>query len=319
MSSDEAKARPGRGILAAVLCLAAWPAAWSQNGPERLVVAGPEGVRELRTDADPCEDAPAIRRQVDDFQAEFAPGAADLDADGLPEDASVRLMIEAACRDANPSLQTAAIEAYNANLAILDSESDVALVADLRQGLAALLSISAATQAAVFDTLTDGGVLLEGDYFVVTCSGTTDCIAESPIARAADEPFSGPGDIDGDGVTNAEEFHNVVIVGGTLGVFIVVAFDSTEDGTNLILLEDDGATCAFVAVLRGTPFVDRLTGIRAWRDGHLLTSSAGSLVADVYYRVSPALAGALQARPDLLRAIREMISFWDFDRERTSP
>ncbi len=308
MSSEYPKLRSAHGALAALLLAAVSVPAWGQSEPGRLIVMGPAGTRELRAVQDPCEDAAAIRNQVEAFQAAFAPNTTDLDADGLPEVASVRLLNEAACRDDNPSLQTATVEAYNANLEILDTEAEASAIGELREGLAALLAVGASAQEAVFDALADGGVVLKGAYFAVTCSATTECIAENPLIRAADEPFTGPGDIDGDGVSNAQEFNNVVVVGGTLGVFIVVAFDSTEDGTNLILVEDDGATCGFVTLLQGTPLAHRLVTIRAWRDAHLLTHPVGLMAADVYYRVSPPFVAALEARPQLLRTLRAGIN-----------
>lgn len=298
-----------RATLFAAVCLIMAEVTNSRaQTSDSLVVLDAGRERPLRIDQSPCDDATPIRTQVDAFQDAFAPAVEDLDADGLPEDASAALIVEAVCRDATMSLAAATLDAYNANLAILDSEPEPGVALNLREGVAALMLIGVSAQDAVLGALADGGIALQGEYLVVTCADPSNCVAEAAGARAVAESFSGPGDLDGDGVTNAVEFQNVADRGGDLSVFVSVAFDDEDDGTDgTIKVDDDGLTCVFTSLLRGTPFAGRLDALRGWRDHRLLTRPAGALVADVYYRLSPRLAGALAARPRLLHWLRARV------------
>ena len=140
----------------------------------------------------------------------------------------------------------AALNAYEANLLALDAEADAVQLEAYRSGLAAVMALSAGAQSALAGVLSGAGITLSGFYAAVTCDGSGNCTPDAlpggkPLsegfvvltgdAKALNEPFSGAGDLDGDGVDNATEYANVLDAGGATDDFVNAAADAELNGT----------------------------------------------------------------------------------------
>ena len=189
-----------------------------------------------------CDVLAESAAEWEDFSADFFVVDDDMDMDGLPEEAPF-LLLEAVCAtEPRGGLASAVSYAYEINLAELDLEADAAAVDPYRKALAALFSTSVQIQLALVQLLEDNGIALAGMYEVVTEAdgaflpaptelpdGNAGFLVALILHKAIDEPFSGAGDLDGDGESNAEEFERVVTQGGgSVADFAAAAADSDD-------------------------------------------------------------------------------------------
>lgn len=143
----------------------------------------------------------------------------DANMDGVIDRWQVGLISRVMCAPGH-HLYNQARAAYLFNLAVLQSEPNpsphtlpqLLVVKDM---LAALLATSEDGRDYVTAALG-----LQGNYMVVT-SG----------AKTPTEPFSGAGDLDGDGTSNVEEFDNVIAMGGDFDDFLFSALSTTTNGS----------------------------------------------------------------------------------------
>ncbi|HOZ49215.1 MAG TPA: hypothetical protein PLO37_24580 [Candidatus Hydrogenedentes bacterium] len=144
--------------------------------------------------------------------------AADLDNDLLPDRYSVGLVAYVLV-DQDHSLHDAVEGAYLANLAALreeaNYESDLAAIEEI---LAAILLISQDLSDSWAATL-----------------GLTGTYASTQVSKDEHEPFSGEGDLDGDGNSNVTEYNNVMSSSGDIEEFIEAASDPGSNGLTMPL------------------------------------------------------------------------------------
>ncbi len=67
---------------------------------------------------------------------------------------------------------------------------------------------------------------------------------------------------------------------------------------------DGGGPCFIATAAYGTPMAGDINTLRLFRDKALLTSAAGSLAVDTYYRLSPPIADGVAASPLLAAIVR---------------
>lgn len=267
----------------------------------------------------PCTDEALIRAQHTAFRSMFRPEL-DSDADGLPEEAAVALIIEAACMNDESPIWTATINAYDGNLQQIDAETQASQLLDFREALAAMMAVSPTTQAAVTATFKGAGITLGGLYRAVLCLQPELCEPASPLraaknapdltraSRGPDNPFSGEGDPDGDGVTNAEEFANVKAAGRGIAAFVNAAFDATLDGTERASSGGNRFNACFIATAAyGTPLAAEIDALREFRDRSLLANPFGAAFVDTYYRLSPPIAERIAQHSGLRRTVRVLL------------
>jgi len=153
--------------------------------------------------------------------------------DALPDAFQLALIENALCEYSYFWDEQCMIDNFLANKAtfaedvqdIAQVDPDLAVLGDYNNLFAGLLGTSAAMQNTIDAVIRDrtGGAiglprLLEYRVFGVDCGkGLKD----------AGEPFSGPGDLNGDGITNAETYALVVASGGTIETFVGAASGST--------------------------------------------------------------------------------------------
>ena len=266
----------------------------------------------------PCPIFDDILEQWTDLTTEFelAERSVDLDGDGLPEFAVLRMINGIGCPRTG-SLNEATRVAFDLNLRAFDGDVNTEALAEYREVIAALMITSAAVQTAVVELLADNGFVLAGDYTTVTCTSGEPCqpeFVEQPIvlleeraAREINEPYSATGDIDNDGVTNLREYNNVIESGGDISDFILAAGSAQLNGTGGIQRHaGSGGGCFVATAAYGTPMADEINVLRDVRDAHLLTNALGTSFVDTYYRISPALADAIAQSP-LLRSVARSI------------
>src|SRR5262249_45292676 len=160
-------------------------------------------------------------------------------------------------------------------------------------------------QSATLGLLSDASTPLSGSYTTVTCTDIENCLPEfiedpvtrRVIARGVYEPYHGTGDADGDGVTNADEYANVVDMGGDDEDFSIAAASDELDGSGGIDTGSSGGGCFIATAAYGTPMAQQLDGLRALRDNALLDNSFGTAFVDTYSRLSPPAAAWLAERP----------------------
>jgi len=247
-----------------------------------------------------CDDEEAVLEQFELLKMDFPALTDDIDEDMVPDTAMLNLFLFTSCRVTGEAVIDASHNAYDQNLEILDLEANAGLVADYREILAVLFSMNADLQTNVISVLMDGGITLTGDYIAVTCSDTDTCLpefVEDPVVskgistRAADEPFSGSGDLDGDTFTNLEEYTNIIAIGGDEDDFAVSAFSDELDGT--AGNDTSGGGSCFIAHMNTTANIGNdLQSIRFWRDNVLLENPIGTMVASVYYQSCPSMISA---------------------------
>jgi len=81
--------------------------------------------------------------------------------------------------------------------------------------------------------------------------------------------------------------------------------ESTEEGIEQIIPEDDTFPFCFIATAAyGTPMAEETQILRDFRDGYLLTNPLGQAFVNLYYTVSPPLAGFITDHPSLKPMVR---------------
>ncbi|MFO7712073.1 MAG: CFI-box-CTERM domain-containing protein, partial [Dehalococcoidia bacterium] len=68
--------------------------------------------------------------------------------------------------------------------------------------------------------------------------------------------------------------------------------------------ESSPAGCFIATAAYGTPMAEEIQVLRDFRDGYLLTNSLGQAAVDLYYRVSPPIAGFIDGYPALKPVVR---------------
>jgi len=137
----------------------------------------------------------------------------------IPERYALGMVQAIICIGDHPDLDRL-LQAYQINLASLESESEPQLsrVAPYKHALAALLLVSQIRQ----------------DYFVnelgLVNVYTT---VRSLGGKALDEPFSDEGDLDADGLSNGDEYDNVIASGGLMPEFLVAVLNPNLMGAAL--------------------------------------------------------------------------------------
>ena len=265
---------------------------------------------------DPVEPCDTIGRAIEDypaFSAAFAGGTNDLDADELPDSASLALMEAVVCDPfADESMSAALFDAYNVNLIVLEGEADLSVldseaaaagVQDVRSLVAFLAAGSALLEAAVKDALamSDPPIMLTGDYGAVT-SAVAEC---EPPPRAPNEPSSAPGHPDGRVPDNLTEYNNVIAQGGVMSDFVIAATSPGLDGSEPIRTPGGpSGGCLIATAAYGTPLAAEIDTLRALRDGILLRGALGTAFVDTYYRVSPPIARRVADNSALAAIVR---------------
>jgi hypothetical protein len=206
----------------------------------------------------------------------------DIDGDGMPE--SVSLALFKAAYEQNGEPYAAPMRnGYQENLVLFASESDSPDLPPQRGAVAALLLLGDEIKAALINFLHTRGIILNLDY---TSLNTSD------VSRATNQPLSGTGDLDGDGVSNRNEYLNTIASGGTIDDFILAALDPAKDGSDPPLPPapggggGGGGTCIIANITAGMPLAEELGNIRSFRDSALLTNPVGAALSDAYYRIS---------------------------------
>ena len=178
----------------------------------------------------------AFEEQWADLRADLGLGAepVDVDEDGLPELWALRLTALLLCTE-NPWNATA-YAVYAPNLAELEAEAPG--VQGYREVLAALLGMSQDLQ----------------DYFVSRLGLTGDYVVFQDPGKTPNEPLSGQGDLDRDGLSNAQEYAAVVASGGSIEDFAQMALFWQGAGAmpvaGLLGIIALGGACAAMAVRR---------------------------------------------------------------------
>lgn len=182
-------------------------------------------------------------------QAEWPLLQADLDLPGIhtpatpgrriPERYALGMIEAIFCLDGHQDFDRA-VQAYEINLAALrlEDEPQLSRVAPYKHVLAAILMISQERQD--YFAMELG---LENAYVTALRSG----------AKTADEPFSDEGDLDSDGVTNGDEYDNVIASGGAMNAFLVAVLNPSLMGAPLSALDTTFlALLVFLFVALGT-------------------------------------------------------------------
>jgi hypothetical protein len=262
-----------------------------------------------------CTSMDAIFDQLTQVQLSYFGNDTDLANDGLIDKASLSLVEAVVCEGPDNDLKDATLTAFAANLAVFDEELDVADFADYRPLIAAMMLIGADTQTVLNAAFGD---MMTGTYEVVQCSGadcTPDSVAlgqtefSSLVVRAANEPYSGTGDLDNDGVTNATEAANVKAQNGFTSDFVIAATSPELDGSEPLRNPGfngggGGGGCFIATAAYGTPMAKQINLLRNYRDSQLLTNPVGAAFVDSYYRLSPPIADIIAAHPILKSAVR---------------
>jgi hypothetical protein len=151
-------------------------------------------------------------QEWDDLKAHLSlgPEPVDVDSDGLPELWALRLVALILCEDRWP-YQLVHDEVYGAYVQnLLELEQETPSIQPYKEVLAALLLMGTDLRQEFIARLG-----LTGSY-TVFWQGKTN-------GKSPNEPFSGAGDIDGDGITNAGEYAAVVSRGGSIDTFAQAA------------------------------------------------------------------------------------------------
>jgi len=256
---------------------------------------------------------PPLCEVADRAEAQFArlPFAADeltdLDDDGLPELASLRLLAEAACNYGSPeNLSVAA--AYEANFEAANGEPFDMRILRNREMIAAAMTVSDTAQETLRDALAKLGVVLLNDYVVAECGANGEpCVpSRGEGAPAVNSSVSGLGDFDADGMSNADEWAAVLAENGTLDDFVAVATDPAVRGSSHESTVN--ASCFIATAAYGTQMAAEIQPLREIRDAHLLKTSLGAAFTDAYYRLSPPIADLVARHDGVRRAVRAVLA-----------
>ena len=156
---------------------------------------------------------------------------ADLDGDGMPDRFQIGLVAYVLSVRTHP-YSNLVLALYEQTIAELQSETNYAAeLAPYQHILAALLT----TSQDMIDVWTP--------YFSLAGGYSSFIISKSPT-----EVFSAQGDLDGDGVTNLEEYQNNQAAGGTLDTFLAAANNPALNGKS-IPAADPWALIALALVL----------------------------------------------------------------------
>ncbi len=274
--------------------------------------------------ADLCEAYPAILVEMSELYTDFGFKSDDIDSDGIPDDFMLEAMQILDCFDRDSQLGAAIETAYQINLLMLDSEANAPVLFDYREAIAALASMNTSMQGVINQTLDLAGITLTQTYVAVTCDETGTCMPQ-PVAGSTlaegfqvfednrggliEEPFSGASDIDGDGLTNAEEYAAVIAAGGSRTEFANAVTDPSLDGSTPAAGDgDDGGGCFIATAAYGTPLAAQIDVFRTVRDRRLLGSGIGAAFVDTYYRLSPPVARFVADYPIAASLVR--VALW---------
>lgn len=177
----------------------------------------------------------------------------DLDNDGLPDAVALRLFQYTVCENVDSAIGAATLNAFEINrerwLEALEG-TDFAAYAE---SLAVLASVSADSASSYRTLIVNQGADVTAEFTPVTCAGglcAPTAIPGKSLAeaynvfdssvKAVNEPYSGTGDYDGDGVDNRTEYANAIAQGASDAAFVVAATDPAFDGTEPELLDLEG-------------------------------------------------------------------------------
>jgi hypothetical protein len=236
-------------------------------------------------DTEICDAFEPAFNQLDAFEAIFhqydvyAP-----DLEGLPFIASLALLEEITCNygPERPILSELVEAAFHANVDAFIEESPENGLSFYRHFVTVAMMIGSTAQTVIRSEFAEEDIELLGEYSIVTDVGRA--------GRFGNEPFSGLGDLDDDGFTNAEEWLEVITAGGSLEEFVLQATPQPPPGPASPPGPGGGgrSRCLIATVAHGTPLADELDTIRAWRDEHMMDNAVGGFAASMYYRLSPA-------------------------------
>ncbi len=278
---------------------------------QRPVGGAPDlGAYEVQsTEQSLCDVAEQIEAQLIQLPG-LADTFGDLDEDGLPEIASLRLLAFAECPQfSSAGLTTAAV--FQQNLGSAHTEPFDTRVQRRRQLVAALMSVSGSLQTALRDTFADMGSVLLNEYSIVGCDATGKNCAPAAAALDTNAIASGPGDFDGDGMTNAEEWAVLALDNGTLNEYIAAATNPDilgVDDSSVTVSGGGGGGCFIATAAFGTSMAGEINALRITRDERLLTNPLGAAFTDMYYRVSPPIADFIAQHDTLRAAVRRVLS-----------
>ncbi len=174
-----------------------------------------------------CDASNLIQSEFDAFKDHFGMSGIDIDGDEFPEFYALALVKAVCPLDAFFEIGAATSTAFDINSMALASEDQFAELIEYKHAVASLMLISENTQAAVRSLLLTNGIELSGTYEAVTGIDGTFMPSAVPgksleegylvfdsIAKGENEPYSASGDFDGDGVSNLDEYIDVVVNGG---------------------------------------------------------------------------------------------------------
>lgn len=254
---------------------------------------------------DPCDDGDIFVDQLTTLQSRFNLDG-DMDHDGLPDRASLKLLKAVTCQALIYTNYT-----YQSNFSSFTNELDFTDLLSHDRVIPALMSIGSDMQTALREGLAKSEIFLDRDYTIVDCDTPGDCLSfPSDDTRSTNEPLTGDGDIDNDGITNLQEYNNVISRGGSIDDFVLFALDAAQDGTEFVRSSGGGGGggCLIAAAAYGTPLADDLNAIREFRNNSLLSNPLGTALSDTYYRLSAWAMPSVSQSPTTLAAARQGLS-----------
>jgi hypothetical protein len=267
-----------------------------------------------------CDDYPGILVEVAALHENLGIATEDLDNDGIPDDFMLEAMQVVACYEGVLPLGTALDTAYKVNLLLFDDEANADPLSPYREAIAALMAMSTFMQNALANELGVAGLPVAQQYEAVWCDSEGLCmpqpIPETPLedgfevfdetreSASLQQPFSAQGDLDGDALSNLEELQEILAGGGGSTEFAIAA---TDAALNVGGVGGGGGGCFIATAALGTPLAGEIDVLRGVRDTVLLPGALGTMIVDVYYRLSPAIAEQVAERPMVASTIRVML------------
>jgi hypothetical protein len=268
-----------------------------------VIYATKGGLRPRR----PCDLPEAARDQYAALTADFSLDP-DLDADGIPDDAMLELIIQFSCQSIDNKVLDATALAYDENYRRLESEPGFATLEPYRDALAALLTMNASMQTALKSV---PGLPITLSYAIPGCSEKDRCLPAFGTGAAEfipnpgevfDELFIAEGDPDFDTFTNGTEYSNITAIGGSISDFAISATSPELDGTGGVQGGASSSGCFIATAAFGTPLHPEIDRLRAFRDDVLLRTPSGTAFVEAYYRFSPPVAEQI-AEYETMRAL----------------